>query len=171
MPDQIPPVVLIGPPASGKTKIGKRVAALLGVPHLDTDKVIVQEHGTIPDIFQRLGEPRFREIERETVSEALRTNQVVSLGGGAVTHPDTRADLQHHNVVALVISGDAVSSRLDNRKRPLLPNGVSDWVVLVEKRQPLYDEAATWSVDVSHRSADEVADEIVSWLTARDRTS
>ena len=170
MPDNTPPVVLIGPPASGKTKIGKRVAKLLGVSHLDTDQVIVASHGPIPDIFHNLGESRFRELERVAVAEALATNAVVSLGGGAVTHPDTRADLAHHTVIGLTISEDAVSHRLNNDKRPLLRNGVADWVELVRKRQPLYDEVTTWSVDVSHRLADDVAEEIVSWLGAKDHT-
>jgi shikimate kinase len=170
MPDQKPPVVLIGPPASGKTKIGKRVATLLGVPHLDTDLVIVAERGPIPEIFETLGEEKFRTLERQAVVDALGTPSVVSLGGGAVTHPDTRADLQDHIVVGLIISEDAVAHRLDNHKRPLLRGGLSDWVALVAKRQALYDEVTTWSVDVSHRSADEVAQEIVSWREAKDRT-
>jgi shikimate kinase len=170
MPDQKPPVVLIGPPASGKTKIGKRVAKLLGVPHLDTDQVIVAEHGPIPAIFETLGEEKFRALERQAVIEALKTTSVVSLGGGAVTHPDTRADLQHHTVVGLTISEDAVSHRLNNDKRPLLRGGLADWVALVAKRQALYDEVTTWSVDVSHRPADEVAQQIVSWREAKDHT-
>ncbi len=170
MPDTQPPVVLIGPPASGKTKVGKRVAALLGTTHLDTDRVVVAAHGPIPEIFDNLGEQAFRQLERQAVVEALGTTSVVSLGGGAVTHPDTLADLQHHTVIGLTISEDAVSSRLDNDKRPLLKNGVADWVELVKKRQHLYDQVTTWSVDASHRSADDVAEQIVSWLTTKDRT-
>jgi shikimate kinase len=170
MPDHKPPVVLIGPPASGKTKIGKRVAKLLGVTHLDTDQVLVAHHGPIPDIFATVGESEFRAWERQAVIDALATDNVVSLGGGAVTHPDTLADLRHHTVVGLTISEDAVSHRLDNDKRPLLKNGLADWVALVASRQPLYDQVATWSVDVSHRPADDVANEIVSWLNTKDHT-
>ena len=170
MPNQTPQVVLIGPPASGKTKIGKRVARLLGVDHVDTDHKIVQTHGPIPDIFQTLGEEKFRELERQAVIEALTTDSVVSLGGGAVTHPDTRTDLASHTVIGLTISDDAVSHRLNNDKRPLLRRGLADWVELVAKRQPLYDEVTTWVVDVSHREPDDVAEEIVSWLRAKDHT-
>jgi shikimate kinase len=170
MPSQIPPLVLIGPPASGKTKIGKRVAKLLGVPHLDTDHMITARYGPIPGIFKNLGEEEFRQLERQAVEQALSSKAVVSLGGGAVTNKDTRADLHHHTVVGLSISEDAVSHRLNNDKRPLLTNGVADWVELVKKRQPLYDEVTTWSVDVSHRSSDEVAEQIVSWLNTKDHT-
>lgn len=170
MPEHKPPVVLIGPPASGKTKIGKRVAALLGVAHRDTDSMIVADHGPIPEIFSTLGEEAFRSLEREAVVKALATNEVVSLGGGALTHPDTETDLRDHHVVGLIISEDAVAHRLDNDKRPLLKNGLDDWRALVAKRKPLYDRVATWSVDVSHRSPDDVAEEIVSRLNTKDPT-
>lgn len=162
-----PRVVLIGPPASGKTKIGKRVAALMGVEHVDTDALIVRTHGPIPDIFRSSGEDRFRELEREAVEEALNHDGVVSLGGGAVTQADTRRELAHHTVVALTISPDAVAPRLDNDKRPLLTNGVESWKTLVERRQPFYDEVATWQVDVSNRPSEEVAQEIVAWVEHR----
>jgi shikimate kinase len=170
MPDPRPPVILIGPPASGKTKIGKRVAKLLGREHLDTDQMIVAQHGPIPEIFASAGEHKFRELERQAVIEALSTTHVVSLGGGAVTHPDTLADLHHHTVIGLTISEEAVSHRLNNDKRPLLKNGLADWVELVKKRQPLYTQVTTWSIDVSHREASEVAGEIVSWLETKDYT-
>lgn len=167
MTSQHPWVVLIGPPASGKTKIGRRVASLLGVSHRDTDAMVVALHGAIPDIFRRDGEPAFRELERLAVREALGHDGVVSLGGGAVTHPETRGDLAHHTVVALTISPEAVASRLDNDKRPLLTDGLESWKNLVASRQPLYDEVATWQLDVSHRPTEQVAQEIVSWLEHR----
>jgi len=170
MPDPTLPVVLIGPPASGKTKVGKRVAKLLGVPHLDTDRLIVDSHGPIPEIFSTLGEEKFRALERQAVIDALGSTGVVSLGGGAVTHPDTRKDLRRHIVIGLHISEDAVSHRLNNDKRPLLRNGLADWVQLVRARRALYDEVTTVSVDVSHRPADDVAEEIVSWLSEKDDT-
>lgn len=164
MPDHTPPVVLIGPPASGKTKIGKRVATLLGVGHTDTDRIVSAVHGPIPEIFATLGEPAFRALERDAVVEALTTDHVVSLGGGAVTHPDTRRDLTQHTVVGLSITKEAVSHRLDNDKRPLLSGGVAAWEDLVAVRKPLYDEVADVTVDVSDRASDDVAHEIVAWL-------
>ena len=51
-----PLLVLIGPPGAGKTRLGKRVARILGAPFIDTDRSIVAVHGPIADIFgQRLG--------------------------------------------------------------------------------------------------------------------
>jgi shikimate kinase len=170
MPEDTPRVVLIGPPASGKTKIGKRVAALLGVPHIDTDRVVVANHGPIPQLFRTVGEEGFRVLERQAVVDALGHDAVVSLGGGAVTTPATLSDLGHHTVIGLTISSEAVAHRLDNDKRPLLTGGLESWEALVVARQPLYRQVATWSVDVSHRSPDDVAEEIVSWLRDREET-
>ena len=171
MPETTPRVVLIGPPASGKTKVGKRVARLLGVPHIDTDRIVVESHGPLPELFRTLGEEQFRLLERAAVIQALASDAVVSLGGGAVATPATAEDLAHHTVIGLSITPDAVSHRLGNDKRPLLTNGLASWEALVAARQPLYDRVATRSVDVSHRSPDEVAIEIVSWLTNRENPS
>jgi shikimate kinase len=166
-----PVVVLIGPPASGKTKIGKRVAAQLGVAHLDTDRMVVEQHGPIPEIFSTRGEDAFRAWERDAVTTALATDSVVSLGGGAVIHDDTHRDLAHHTVIALTIRPDAVAHRLDNDKRPLLTDGLASWESLVKKRQPLYDRVARHTIDVSHRDPDDVAHEIVSWLADNETDS
>lgn len=171
MPEPTPRVVLIGPPASGKTKIGKRVAALLGVAHIDTDRVVEETHGPIPALFHTLGEGQFRDLERVAVVGALQRDAVVSLGGGAVTSALTRDDLARHTVVGLHISADAVRHRLDNDKRPLLTGGLESWEKLVAARAPHYEQVATWSIDVSHRSPDHVAEEIVSWLRDREETS
>jgi shikimate kinase len=82
--DERPLLVLIGAPAAGKTRLGKRVAKILNVPFIDTDKRIVAKHGVIATIFAEHGEDRFRELERDEVLAALSENAVVALGGGAV---------------------------------------------------------------------------------------
>lgn len=164
-----PRVVLIGPPASGKSKIGKRIARLLGCDFVDTDKVIEATHGVIADIFAEHGEPYFREREREVVSEALSGSGVVSLGGGAVVTPGTREELADHRVVQFIISEDAVSHRVaDSPKRPLLAGGLDAWKKLVAARQGWYDECSSVSVDVSHRDPDDVAREVLAWLTQEE---
>ncbi|MET1043610.1 MAG: shikimate kinase, partial [Microbacteriaceae bacterium] len=89
-----PIAVFIGAPGSGKTKIGKRVARLLGVPFIDTDKRIAAVHGEITGIFEKHGEAHFRELEHQAVLDALSQEAIVSLGGGAVIHELSRAALQ-----------------------------------------------------------------------------
>ena len=165
-----PAVVLIGPPAAGKSRVGKRLARILDLPVIDTDKVIAAAHGPIPDIFAAHGEPHFRALERAAVDDALRLRAVVSLGGGAVLDPDTQAQLAGLPVVLLTATPEAVAGRLEKGTRPLSAS-IDAWVALVEKRRPLYERlaAATW--DTSSRPIDRIAAEIADWATARERTA
>lgn len=161
-------VVLIGAPGAGKTRTGKRLARLLHVPFIDTDKRIVAAHGPIADIFEEHGEPHFRTIERDTVAEALRERAVVTLGGGAVLDPRTQADLADKHVVQLTVSADAVQKRIASGKRPLLKDGVGAWTALVAARQPIYDRLSQLSVDTSRQPLDRVAQKIADWLEKQE---
>jgi shikimate kinase len=165
VPDQAsrPIVVLIGAPGAGKTRLGKRIGRLLGVPFVDTDKRIVAEHGPIATIFSAHGEARFREIEREHVARALGEGAVVALGGGAVLDPQTQADLAAHRVVQLTVSAEAVERRIVGDKRPLV-NGVEAWSALVESRRPIYDRLADRTFDTSNLPLDSIAADVVSWI-------
>ncbi len=163
-----PRVVLIGPPASGKTKIGRILAKRLGEPFLDTDTVLKARYGPIPDIFRDQGEAWFRGREAEVVAESLDAPGVLSLGGGAIMNPGTRKALAGHTVVGLSISESAVIKRLDPSKRPLLVDGIDSWRALVASRAQWYDSVATTTIDVSHRPIEDVAEEIAVWLEARD---
>lgn len=162
-----PAVVLIGPPAAGKSRVGKRVARILGLPVIDTDKVVAAAHGPIPAIFAEHGEPRFRALERAAVADALRHRAVVSLGGGAVLDAETQEQLAGLPVVLLTATPEAVAERLEKGTRPLSAS-VDAWVVLVEQRRPVYERlaAATW--DTSTRPIDRIAAEIADWAIARE---
>jgi shikimate kinase len=159
-----PLVTFIGAPGSGKTKVGKRVARILGVPFVDTDKRIVAEHGHIADIFEEFGEPHFRELERKAVVQGLTEHVVLSLGGGAVVNPETRADLMGHRVVRLTVTAEAVANRITGGKRPLLGDGVEAWKALVESRQEFYNAVASKVWDTSVRPIDLIAHEIAVWV-------
>lgn len=159
-------VVFIGAPASGKSKIAKRVAALLGAERIDTDKVIVASHGAISDIFATQGESAFRALEREAVHQALTEPAVVSLGGGAVLNADTQADLEAAHVVLLTVSEEAVAERIGGDKRPLLAGGIDAWKKLVVERTPLYEKLADVSWDTSSGDLDGIAQEVAQWISA-----
>jgi shikimate kinase len=158
-----PRVVLVGPMGAGKTRVGKRVARLLEVGFTDTDKAIVAEHGPIADIFAEHGEPHFRELERAAVVDALTTDGVVSLGGGAVLHAATLSDLEQHRVVFLTVSARAVEGRLGEGKRPLIRDGVNDWQRIFDERRALYEQVSDLEVDTSHRAYDSIAEEVAEW--------
>jgi shikimate kinase len=159
------PLVFIGPMASGKSKIGRRVARTLRVPFLDTDKLIVTEHGPITEIFATHGEDHFRALERAAVAGALQKKRaVVSLGGGAVLDPATRADLRHSTVISLSTTAEAVRNRTRNAKRPLLAEGPDAWQRIYDERRPLYEALASIHFDTSTRPVDAIAADIVKWV-------
>ena len=159
-------LVLIGPPAAGKSRIGKRVARLLGVPFVDTDALVVREHGAIADIFAGHGEPHFRSLERAAVVRALGSDGVISFGGGAVLDADTQRDIAALPVVLLTVQPHAVAGRLGNGKRPLVPD-LASWVALYEKRRDLYERLADHVVDTSDRPTDQLAAELAEWARSR----
>lgn len=159
-------IVFIGPSGAGKSRLGKRVARILEMPFADSDRMIVAEHGPIPQIFQDHGEAHFRAIERQTVHEALHGEGILSLGGGAVLDRDTQAELAEHRVVYLTISPEAAARRLaGDTDRPLVRNGVQDWVELNAPRWEIYERLADATFDTSHRPNDEIAQEVAAWLT------
>lgn len=162
-----PRAVFIGPMAAGKTKIGKRVARLLGVGFLDTDRVIVARHGAIADLFREQGEPAFRAIERGVVAEALAGDGIVSLGGGAVLDPATQRDLADLPVVFLHAPASVVAARLalDEGKRPLVAGGIADWERIFAERRPIYESLASHTVDTSTGRFDDIARGVAAWLT------
>jgi shikimate kinase len=161
-------IVFIGPSGAGKSRLGKRVARLLDVPYADTDKMLVADHGPIPEIFRQHGEPHFRRLEREAVRRGLAGEGVLSLGGGAVLDAETQADLAGHTVVYLTITPEAVAQRLEgDTDRPLVADGVDSWVALNAPRWPIYERLADATFDTSHRPNDRLAEEVAAWLTTR----
>jgi shikimate kinase len=160
-----PPVVLIGPMGAGKTRIGKRVARILGTGFSDTDKMIVAEHGPVATIFDTQGEAHFRALEHDAVARALAGTDVVALGGGAILDPETRRALASHRVVLVTVTAEAVASRISDGRRPLVRGGIEDWTRIYAERRPIYEELAQLTVDTSHRPIDELAKEVAEWST------
>ncbi|WP_051172146.1 shikimate kinase [Microbacterium indicum] len=162
-------VVLIGPMGAGKSSIGRRLAKRLGVRFLDTDAMIVREHGPIAELFAAWGEPAFRAIEREAVREAIASAGVVALGGGAVLSPETQDLLGGHLVVHLTVSERTVAARIRGQKRPLLNQGdaVAEWKRIAAERAPLYDRLADVTFDTSRGPLREVVDRASEWAGER----
>ena len=161
-------LVLIGPMGSGKTKLGKRIALLLGKPFVDTDRMIVAEHGTISDVFARFGEEHFRALERVAVEDALAQDAVVALGGGAILNEETQADLADRRVALIMVSAAAVAPRITGTKRPLLTGGIESWTRILESRREIYERLATRVWDTSARPLTAIAAEIADWAASDD---
>ena len=172
-----PILVLVGPPASGKTTVGTAVAETLGVAFRDTDRDVEAETGaTVADIFVTDGEPRFRELEVAAVARALAGHDgVLALGGGAVLSPVTREALVAYGrdggvVVHLDVDVPSAAKRVGlGRERPIL--GVNPRAMLrhmLEERAPLYAEVATVAVSTAGREPEDVVAEVLAVMrTAR----
>ncbi len=161
-------IALIGPPAAGKSRVGKRLAKRLGLPFVDTDAVVVSQHGPIPQIFLQYGEPYFRRLERDAVAEALAEPGVVSLGGGAVLDVATQAQLADSRVVLLTVRPEAIASRIANSKRPLVTD-LDSWKRLVASRIDLYTSLADYTADTSARPIETIVEEIACWVEEGNR--
>lgn len=163
-----PRVVLVGPPGAGKTTVGALVAASLGVVLRDTDADIEVTAGKpIPEIFFDDGEPAFRALEEQAVAAALASHDgVLSLGGGAVLSPATRALLADHHVVLLSVGlSDAAARTGLSGNRPVLAlNPRATLRALLAERAPLYDEVASVTVVTDGRTPDDVAAEVLGSL-------
>lgn len=168
-----PLLVLVGPPASGKTTVGTAVAAALGVGFRDTDRDVEAETGSsVPDLFVEHGEPHFRELERAAVARALAEHEgVLALGGGAVMHAATRELLVAHGraggqVVWLDVDLSSAAKRVGlSRDRPLLAvNPRAMLRTMLEDRAPLYREVATVTVPTSNRTTDDVVGDVLALL-------
>jgi len=164
-----PRAVLIGPPGSGKTTVGRLLAQRLGVAFRDTDADVEATAGkTVAEIFVDDGEPRFRELEREAVTTALACHPgVLALGGGAVMDEHTQRALEGYvagggAVVFLDVSLAHAAPRVGlNQARPLLVgNPRARWVELMQRRRPTYERLATVHVVSDERPPQEVAAQV-----------
>ncbi len=160
-------IVLVGMMGAGKSSIGRRLAARLGIPFVDADAEIEQAAGmSIPEIFAIHGEPYFRSGEARVIARLLEGGpQVLSTGGGAFMNPETRAGIRQKGLsVWLKADFDVLVRRLKRRSdRPLLNNAQPTETLerLIAERYPIYAEA-----DVTVQSRDVSHDVIIAELLA-----
>lgn len=160
-------VFLIGPMGSGKTAVGRQLAKRLDFVFRDSDAEIEHRTGVdIPLIFEKEGEARFREREREVIDELTQLHGIVlSTGGGAILATDSRERLAARGFVAyLETSVDQQVERVrSGHHRPLLA-GVDPAAKLAEllaHREPLYRSTADLVVPTDGRKVSAVADQIL----------
>ena len=165
-------LVLIDPRGSGKTTVGRLVAAHLGWPFLDADDEIEARAGcTIAAIFAGEGEAGFREREAAVVHElAGRDRHVIATGGGIVLREDNR-HLLRSSGHCVWLTGDPATlyQRLQGDpttrdRRPALTDlpGPAEVERLLREREPLYRAVAHSVVDTGGRSPAEVVSAILS---------
>jgi shikimate kinase len=166
-------VYLIGPMGSGKTAVGRRLATLLGRPFVDSDAEIEKRTGVdIRFIFEKEGETRFRQRERDVIAELTTLDGIVlATGGGAILDASTRARLAETGVVVyLETTIDTLVRRTKAAKtRPLLmgedPRAVLERLMVA--RRPLYETAADLRIETTGRQVRAVAADIQQRLAQR----
>jgi shikimate kinase len=160
-------IVLIGPPGSGKSTVGRSIARRLNRKFIDTDSVIEEKSKRkISDIFVDEGEEFFRKLELDVLEETLLVpDSIISLGGGAPIKQEAQDLIVGSNVyvVFLDISLTAAAPRVGfNRDRPLLlGNPRAQWQSLNEIRRPIYEKLATMSIKVDDMSVDQIVGVII----------
>ncbi len=159
-------IVLVGMMGAGKSSIGRRLAARLGIPFIDADAEIESAAGmTIPEIFDKHGEPYFRAGEARVIARLLDNGpQVLATGGGSLMDAQTRATIGEKGVsIWLKADIDVLLKRTKRRNDRPLAEKIRD---LLPIREPLYAQA-----DIVVQSRDEphenIVDEIMTQLPRR----
>ena len=156
-------IVLVGMMGAGKSSVGRRLAARLGIPFVDADAEIESAASmTIPEIFEKHGEDYFRAGEARVIARLLDNGpQVLATGGGSIMDPNTRALIREKGVsVWLKADLDVLMKRTKRRNDRPLVEKIKD---LLPEREPVYAQS-----DIVVQSRDEphdtVVDEILSLL-------
>ncbi|GAB4531123.1 MAG: shikimate kinase [Amphiplicatus sp.] len=140
-------VALVGMMGAGKTTVGRRLAARLGLPFRDADAEIEKAAGmSVSDLFALHGEESFRRGEAQVIARLLAgPPHVLATGGGAVLDPGTRRLLKERAITVWIRADTETLARRATRRdtRPLLRDGDPRAVIerLLAARAPYYAEA------------------------------
>jgi shikimate dehydrogenase len=163
-------IILIGMRGSGKNTAGRILARKLAREFIEMDELIAQKAGlSIPDIVEKHGWEKFRDIEEEITGElARRDNMVNAAGGGVVTREKNIAELKKNGILVwLTASLDSLLERIgEDKERPLLVGRTrrEDMEITLKEREPLYRKATDLVIDTENKTAEEAAEDIIKAL-------
>ena len=166
-------LILIGPMASGKSTIGKKLSKRLNLDFLDVDEQVEKSAGvSIAWIFDVEGEKKFRERESKELINSLEANNcVIATGGGVILVEKNRSLLKKGTVIYLETSIQTQLERtVNDNKRPLLQKSDNAEQTLRELKQirdPMYKECANITIKEGKNSHNEVVDQIVDKLNLK----
>ena len=160
-------IFLIGFMGAGKSTVARHLQKRLKMNLAEMDERIEKEQGmTIPEIFEKYGESRFRDLESELIlTIGKEGNTIVSCGGGVVVRPENIEYMKKNGrVFYLKTSPETVYNRVkDSTNRPILNGNMNvEYIAsLMEKRRALYEGAADITITTDGKSVDEITDEII----------
>ncbi|MDO5729111.1 MAG: shikimate kinase [Actinomycetaceae bacterium] len=168
-------IVLVGLPASGKSKLGALIAQHFGIDFVDLDRLIETREGrSIPELFLD-GESRFRDAETQALVAAIGADRksVISTGGGIVERAKNLELLQETTVVYLNIDIDTAVRRATAKgDRPLLKDNPRQTMrELAQRRTPLYERVAQVHARVDDRPARKNATRVIELIEALEERS
>ncbi|MEL1250061.1 shikimate kinase [Aurantiacibacter gilvus] len=169
------PLVLVGMMGVGKSTVGRKLAATLGMHFIDADDEISEAANmTIPEIFEQFGEAYFRDGERRVIARLLEDDAsdcVIATGGGAFVQDETRA-LILERAIAIWLDSDVetlVERVSRNDRRPLLQGSDTREIVVRMKneREPSYSQApihVASDAGPHARAVGRILEELDKWL-------
>ncbi len=159
-------IVLTGFMGAGKSAVGRRLKELTGMEMVDTDDMIERDAGmAISEIFEKFGEPHFRELEKKAVEAASELeNHIIVTGGGVVLKEENIKNLRKNGkIIYLHAPAEVLFERIkDETHRPLLlvddpPGKIKE---MLEFRSPFYAKN-DFVIDTSNIGVEEVAEEVI----------
>ena len=167
-------IILIGYRCTGKTSVGKTLSERLALPLFDTDDLITREAGmSVGEIVQEGGWPLFRRKEHDVIRRlSSLEGSVIASGGGAFEDPENREVLKDYGLfiwltadVKTIVERMLADRKSDDQRPPLSDGDLeAEAAAILKRREPVYRQLATFTIDTSQKGIDSITDEICDFL-------